>query len=212
MATNNNLKDFVRDIADAIRIKKGTTDLINPQDFSTEITNLNTNSDGLTAADIIMDAVTDLEDTNNTITYVAGSTMMYKQNLKTLSLPVCSSIGRSAFYGCSTLEQVSIPMCTNISINAFAYCSNLKSIYMPAASNIGWLAFSNCSSLESVNLPEVTTLDSAFYGCSNLSYANLPNCKTLSGSVFYGCNLSYIDLPKCERVSPNVFIGNTNLS
>ena len=37
MAKNNNLKDFVTDIADAIRAKKGTTDLINPQDFATEI-------------------------------------------------------------------------------------------------------------------------------------------------------------------------------
>jgi hypothetical protein len=37
MAKNNNLKDFVTDIADAIRAKKGTSDLINPQDFATEI-------------------------------------------------------------------------------------------------------------------------------------------------------------------------------
>lgn len=37
MAKNDNLKDFVTDVADAIREKKGTTDLINPQDFATEI-------------------------------------------------------------------------------------------------------------------------------------------------------------------------------
>lgn len=37
MAKNDNLKDFVTDVADAIREKKGTTDLINPQDFSAEI-------------------------------------------------------------------------------------------------------------------------------------------------------------------------------
>ena len=37
MAKNNNLKDFLTDVADAIRRKKGTTDLINPQDFSAEI-------------------------------------------------------------------------------------------------------------------------------------------------------------------------------
>lgn len=45
MAKNDNLKDFVTDIADAIREKKGTTDLINPQDFSDEIRNLTTESD-----------------------------------------------------------------------------------------------------------------------------------------------------------------------
>jgi hypothetical protein len=33
----NNLKDHLKEVADAIRAKKGTTDLINPQDFATEI-------------------------------------------------------------------------------------------------------------------------------------------------------------------------------
>lgn len=37
MAKNDNLKDFLTDVANAIRNKKGTTALINPQDFSNEI-------------------------------------------------------------------------------------------------------------------------------------------------------------------------------
>lgn len=37
MSKANNLKDFLTDIADSIRIKKGTTAPINPQDFLTEI-------------------------------------------------------------------------------------------------------------------------------------------------------------------------------
>ena len=37
MAKNNNLKDFLIDIANAIRAKKGTTETIKPQDFSSEI-------------------------------------------------------------------------------------------------------------------------------------------------------------------------------
>ena len=45
MAKNDNLKDFVTDIADAIREKKGTTDLINPQNFSDEIRNIETGGD-----------------------------------------------------------------------------------------------------------------------------------------------------------------------
>ena len=40
MAKNNNLKDFLTDVADAIREKKGTTDKINPQNFSDEIKNI----------------------------------------------------------------------------------------------------------------------------------------------------------------------------
>jgi hypothetical protein len=42
MAKNNNVKDFTRDIADAIRIKKNKTDKINPQDFSSEILSIQT--------------------------------------------------------------------------------------------------------------------------------------------------------------------------
>lgn len=33
----NNLKDHLKEVADAIRAKKGTSNLINPQDFATEI-------------------------------------------------------------------------------------------------------------------------------------------------------------------------------
>lgn len=40
MAKNDNLKDFLTDVADAIREKKGTEDLINPQNFADEIRNL----------------------------------------------------------------------------------------------------------------------------------------------------------------------------
>ena len=40
MSKNNNLTDFLLDIADEIRDKKGTSDKINPQDFRNEIDSL----------------------------------------------------------------------------------------------------------------------------------------------------------------------------
>lgn len=42
MAKNDNLTDFLTDVADAIREKKGTTDKINPQEFSNEIKSIKT--------------------------------------------------------------------------------------------------------------------------------------------------------------------------
>lgn len=44
MAKNDNLQDFLTDIADTIREKKGTTDKINPQDFAQEISKLSEES------------------------------------------------------------------------------------------------------------------------------------------------------------------------
>ena len=40
MSKQNNLTDFLTDVANAIRAKKGSTDLINPQNFSSEIASL----------------------------------------------------------------------------------------------------------------------------------------------------------------------------
>ena len=45
MAKNNNLTDFLTDVANAIRTKKGTTGTINPQDFSSEIASISTGVD-----------------------------------------------------------------------------------------------------------------------------------------------------------------------
>lgn len=42
MAKDNNLTDFLSDLANAIREKKGTTEPINPQDFASEITSIET--------------------------------------------------------------------------------------------------------------------------------------------------------------------------
>lgn len=46
MAKDNNIQDFLTDVADAIREKKGTTDAINPQDFSSEISSLEVGGGG----------------------------------------------------------------------------------------------------------------------------------------------------------------------
>ncbi len=44
MSKENNIQDLLHDVADAIREKKGTEELINPQDFSKEIKSIKTSS------------------------------------------------------------------------------------------------------------------------------------------------------------------------
>lgn len=50
MAKNDNLTDFLKDVADAIRAKKGTSALINPQDFSSEIASIQSGVGGGSAS------------------------------------------------------------------------------------------------------------------------------------------------------------------
>lgn len=52
MAKTDNLTDFLTDIADAIREKKGITEAINPQDFSSEIASIESGGGAVVSASI----------------------------------------------------------------------------------------------------------------------------------------------------------------
>ena len=55
MSKQNNLTDFLTGVADAIRAKKGTTALINPQNFESEIASITTGIDTSDATAIAAD-------------------------------------------------------------------------------------------------------------------------------------------------------------
>ena len=86
--------------------------------------------------------------------------------------PGVTSIGDSAFFGCSRLTCITIPdSVIEIGSDAFAYCSRLTNITIPdsiTTINIG--TFSFCSNLTSIAIPSSVTLigNDAFYKCSNL--------------------------------------------
>ena len=104
-----------------------------------------------------------------------------------------TSIGDSAFRGCSGLTSITIPnSVTSIGSEAFRGCSGLTSITIPnSVTSIGSEAFQYCSGLTSVSIPNsVTSIgDYAFYGCSGLTSVSIPNSVTfISGAVFSGCS------------------------
>ena len=103
-----------------------------------------------------------------------------------------TTIGQTAFSGCSSLTSVTIPnSVTTIKEYAFSNCSSLTSVTIPnSVTTIGDNAFNGCSSLTSVNIPNsVTTIGGwAFNGCSSITSVNIPNSvTTIGGWAFNMC-------------------------
>ena len=129
-----------------------------------------------------------------------------------------TSIGSSAFYGCSSLTSVNLPEgVTSIGSNAFYGCSGLSSISLPeSVTSIGNSAFSNCTSLSSISLPEsLTSIGlSAFSDCSSLTSVKLsPNLKTIGSSAFNDCSkLTEIHIPaSVRRIGDDAFHNCSNM-
>ena len=125
-----------------------------------------------------------------------------------------TSIGDSAFDGCSSLTTVDFPAAVSISSYAFSGCSRLTIVDLPAATSIGGHAFSDCRALTTANFPAATSIDSyAFSDCSNLTTANLPSVAGIGGNAFNNCSkLTTVDLSSVGRIGSRVFYNCSKLT
>lgn len=154
MAKNNNLEDFLQDIADTIKTKKGITGTINAQDFSNEIATI---SGGATY--------------NNYVVFNKLPQVKAYLDTDIVSLPVnCFRIGANFGYA-NSLKEIYLPTITIINAYALGGNESLTTAYLPLVSIIqGGNSFNGCVALTSIELPSITSISaSSFTGCTALT-------------------------------------------
>ncbi len=130
----------------------------------------------------------------DSVTSIGDSAFQGCSSLKSVTIPdSVTSIGSSAFLGCSGLTSVTIPdSVTSIGSSVFYGCSGLTSVTIPdSVTSIGDGAFFRCSRLPSITIPEsVTSIgNEAFYGCDSLASVTIPDSVTsIGGSAFKYCS------------------------
>lgn len=192
MAKNDNLKDFLSDVADAIREKKGSTDLINPQDFSSEIASIQSGDIwgfdelGYTPQNIPMKEWVEYSKLKMEQFTPSNALTIFKNDSSLHFAPLVDLSGITSmtamFYGCHSL--VVVPLYNTVNIlnmsQCFYYCSALTDIPLYDTSNVTNMSnlFNGCISLKSIpklNMGNVTTLDTAF---ANTGLIIIPSLNT----------------------------------
>ena len=167
MARTNTLGNFLTDVADAIREKKGTTDTILASNFDTEIANIESGVD-------INEYLSD------TITKGDSSSGGWLKTIIKLRSPLTIE-GNSAEYmfyrySLNELPQIDTNNVTNMS-NMFGYCRNLTTIPQLDTSSVTRMnfMFNDCTNLTTIpqlNGEKLTTIAGAFSFCESLENFN----------------------------------------
>lgn len=129
-----------------------------------------------------------------------------------------TSIGDSAFAGCTSLASIEAPGAVKIGAKAFRGCTALTEITLPESlTEIGDAAFQGCSSLRKVVLPESLRKlpSSLFLSCTALTELHLGSRLTAVGdSAFAYCRtMQSITLPETvTSIGNNAFLGCTALT
>lgn len=207
MAKNDNLTDFLADVADAIRAKKGTTGKINPQDFADEIASIQGGAYGYTPNDIASGLVAgDLHFTTDTI---ASYSFYNDTNITSVDAPNATTIGTYAFYNIANITRINAPNVTTIGNYAFT-APKVTSLDFPLCTSLGTNCFTNCPTIISVNLPELKAVGASSLGYLGVTRLVIPKATSVGNSSLTNSKkLEYVDLPVCRSIA-NYGLRNNN--
>lgn len=227
MAKNDNLGDFLKDVADSIRTKTGTTELINAQDFSDKI--LSISSGGGNTLKNFLDATKSTKylfnsyegnDIPNLIQYndtseVTNMSYMYEwckaTNFPLLNISKVTNVSYM-FYNCKTIVTAPILNLSNVANcgSVFRDCANLTTCEISDFSNATNMdgLFAGCSKLTNIPsqliTPKVTDTGCMFYQCNALTTVpemNTSNVTDMS-KMFYDCDkLTTVPLYDTSKVT-----------
>lgn len=236
MAKNDNLTDFLVDVADAIREKKGTTELINPQDFASEIASIESGGGNGWTGHADAEGLRAIGWTEEDITYYQENGVDWNEEDDHLHLV---SDDNKALYGALTAYNISsykdrivylpkIDTSGRVSMQSFfAACQNMVAFPMLDTSNVTnmdsmcYRCF-NLRCIPPLDFRNVTTMQYAFYECVCLKYIppiDAPQCTHFT-DMCYRAKLEeiYIDmssaivssgmLSNCSALK-KVFLRNT---
>lgn len=219
MAKNNNLTDFLTDIADAIREKKGTSEPINPQDFSAEIASIETGGNGYTGhADA--EGLRAIGWTDEDIAYYQEYGVDWNEEDDYLHLV---SDDNKALYGVLTANNIStykerivyLPKIDTSKLTSMSYkfsnCQKMVAIPFIDTSNVTNMSgvFNACYSLVTIppiDFAKARTIDYAFWQC--LSLRSVPQIDTSSATTM---DSTFNQCVSLESVSSLVATSATNL-
>ncbi|MGC6431972.1 MAG: leucine-rich repeat protein [Jejuia sp.] len=149
--------------------------------------------------------------TNFTVTSIGDSAFAGCTALTQVNFPdTITFIREAAFLGCTSLETINIPS-TVIGIfdRAFSGCTGLTSATLNNTSSIlNRSTFENCSSLETVNIqPTVEIIEAnVFKNCTSLTSITFPSAlEILGSSAFENTGITSVDLPSVQSFGSQVF-------
>lgn len=216
MARTDTLGNFLTDVADAIRTKKGTTEAIVASDFDTEISNLPSGTGEAPAIGMTIDKwstngqaeeITIYGMTEIPAYYLGARASTVSQNnsinmVKKITIPDdVTQIGDTAFGGKRWLTTINLPE-TITSIGSYAFYQNMAlelSSLPSSVTKLGTYTFADCTKLSFETLPDgITEIPNyCFSGCTAITPKSLPAGLTSLGSyAFNNCkNLALTTIP-----------------